>query len=99
MNQSFCSLDCLVHDSAGEPAGRRRYDLIQTALLDHDVLPHDQPVRGHLAQLRQNAVDVFVSIDEGDDDGQLASGFDQMRGVDLAASEKAVYGVEGDGSE
>ena len=56
-------------------------------------------MRGHLSQLRENAVDVLVGIDEGDHDGQFASGFDEVRGVDAASSEKAGDGVKGDGSE
>jgi hypothetical protein len=58
-------------------------------LLDHHVLAHDQAVRRHLAQLGQNAVDVLVHVDERDHDRQLASGFDQVGGVDFAASEEA----------
>ena len=74
-------------------------DLVQTALLDHDVLPYDQPMGGHLAQLGQDAVDVLVGVDERNHDGQFASSFDQMGGMDFASSKKAGYGVEGDGSE
>ena len=56
-------------------------------------------MRGHLSQLGQNAVDVLVGIDERNHDGQLASGFDEVGGMDFAASEKAGNGMEGDGSE
>src|ERR1700688_605922 len=72
---------------------------VQTALLDHHVLPHNQPMRGHLSQLGQNAVDVLVGVDERNHDGQFASGFDEMGGMDFASSEEAGYGVEGDGPE
>src|SRR6202140_5988668 len=72
---------------------------VQTALLDHHVLPHNLPMRGHLAQLGQNAVDVLVGVDERNHDGQFASGFDKMGGVDFAASEESGHGVGGDGSE
>jgi len=56
-------------------------------------------MRGHFSQLGQNAVDVLVGVDERDHDGQFASRFDEVGGMDFAASEKAGYGVEGDGSE
>src|SRR4029077_2038247 len=69
---------------------------IQTGLLDHHVLPDNQAVGSHVAQIRQNAVDVLVGVDERNHDGQFASGFDQMGGVDFAASEEAGFGVEGD---
>src|SRR5208282_3392479 len=72
---------------------------VQAALLDHDVLSHNQPMGCHFSQLGQNAVDVLIGIDEGDHDGQLPSSFDQMRGMDAAPSEKAGYGVVGHGSE
>src|ERR1019366_499439 len=72
---------------------------VQAALLDDDIFPHDQAVGSHFAQLGENAVDVLVGIDEGDHDGQLTSGFDEVRGMDAAASEEAGYGVEGDGSK
>ena len=57
------------------------------ALLDHHILPHNPPIRGHFSQLGQNAVDVLVGIDERDRDGQFASGFDEVGGMDRAASE------------
>jgi hypothetical protein len=72
---------------------------VQSALLDDNILAHDEPVCGHLAQFGQNTIDVLVGIDERDHYRQFASGFDEMRGVDPAASEKTRYGVEGDGSE
>src|ERR1700687_3163378 len=78
--------------SAGT-TGREELDLVQAALLDDHVLPNDEPVGGHLAQLRQNAVDVLVGIDEGDHDGQLASRFHEGRGVCTAAAEDVGAGV------
>jgi hypothetical protein len=42
---------------------------------------------------------VLVGVDERDHDGQLASGFYEMGGLDFASSEKAGYGMEDDGSE
>src|SRR5208337_5124211 len=76
-----------------------QWDLVEAALFDHDVLPHDESMRGHLAQLGQNAADVLVGIDERNHDRQLTSGFDQVRGVDAAAPEEASYGVVGYGSK
>lgn len=72
---------------------------VQTALLDDDIFPNNQPVGGHFSQLGENAADVFVGVNERDDDRQLASGFYKVRGANFAASEEAGYGVEGYGSE
>jgi len=38
--------------------------LFEAALLNHDILSHDQPMRGHLAQLGQSAIDMLVGINE-----------------------------------
>jgi hypothetical protein len=72
---------------------------IQTALLDHHVLADDQPMLCHFFQPGENAGDVFVRIDEEEDDGQLTSAFDEMRGLDGASSKEAGDGVKGCGSK
>src|SRR6266849_8158649 len=72
---------------------------IQAPLLNDHILPHNQAVGGHLAKPGQSAVDMLVGVDERNHDGQLASGFDEMGGMDFASPEKTGYGVEGDGSE
>src|SRR5438477_12187181 len=63
--------------------------LVEVALLKYDVFAHDEPVRGHFFQRRQNPRHVLVSIHKGDDDRQLASGFDHVRGLHAMASEKS----------
>ena len=73
--------------------------LVEAALFDYYVLAHDEAVGGHLSQLGQGAVDVLVGVDEGNHDRELASGFNEVCGVDFVASEEAGYGVEGYGSE
>src|SRR5947207_15262527 len=62
---------------------------IQAALLDHDILANDQAMCRHLAQLWQHASNVLVGIDERNDDGKVATGFDKMRRSYLAPPEKA----------
>lgn len=54
----------------------RQGDLIQASLLEHDVFSDNEAVGGHFFQLRQNAADVFVGVDEGDDYRQFASSLD-----------------------
>ena len=96
-----------MRQSSGVPrAGQCWYDwpmlevdLVQAALLQHDVFANDEAVGGHFFELRQNAADVLVGIDERDDDGQLASGFDQMRGVDAVAAEESGNRVVGDSAK
>jgi hypothetical protein len=46
-----------------------RMALIQAALLENDILADDQAMGSHFLQPGENAADVFVGIDEGDDDG------------------------------
>jgi hypothetical protein len=72
---------------------------VQTALLNDHILPHDEPIRGHLAQPGENSIHVVIRINERDDDRQFASGFDKVRSVDFPASQKAGYSVEGDRSK
>ena len=72
---------------------------IQTALLNHNILADDQPMGRHLPQFRQSSIHMLVGIDKRDYDGQLASGFDEMRGVDFAAPKKTGHRVEGDRSK
>ena len=72
---------------------------VKAALLDHDVLAHDEPVSRHFFQLWKNSVDVVVGINERDYDRQLAASFDEVRSVDFAASEETGYGMEYDGTK
>src|SRR5882762_143244 len=68
--------------------------LIQTALLNHHTLPNDQAMRRHFPQTRKYAADVFIRINEADNDWQFASGLDQMSGVNTPASQEARHRVE-----
>lgn len=68
-------------------------------MFDDYILAHDEPVGSHFAEPGQDAVDMLIGINEGDHYGKLASGFDEVGGVDFAASEESGYGVEGDSSE
>ena len=63
-------------------------------MFDDDVLADDEAVGGHLAQFRQDAVDVLASVDEGDDEREFAAGVDEGRGVHALAAGEAGDGVE-----
>jgi hypothetical protein len=56
-------------------------------------------MHSHFPKLWQNTANVFIGVDEGNYDGQVASGFDEVSSVKFASSEKAGYGVEGYSSE
>lgn len=93
-NRDVPRTDCPWYDwTAGS------WDLVQATLLDDDVFADDKAVGSHLSEFGQDSVDMLVGVDEGDDDRQFASGFDQVRGVDFAPSQEAGHGMEGDGSE
>ena len=62
---------------------------IQAALLDHHILAHDEPVSGHLTELWQDAIHMFVGIYEAYDNWKLATGFDQMCGVHVTPPKKS----------
>src|ERR1700693_1600720 len=64
---------------------------VQIALFEHDILAHDQSMRRHFFQRRQDAVHVIVSVHKGDDYGQLAASLDHVGGLDAMTSEKTGY--------
>ena len=68
-------------------------------MFDDYVLAHDEAVGGHFAEFGQDAVDVLVSVDERDHNGKLASGLDEVGGVDFVTTEESGNGMEGDSSE
>src|ERR1700674_1504994 len=70
---------------------------LQIPLFQDNILPHDQPVRCHFLQSGQNAAYMFVGIHEKDDNRQLASGLDHVRGFHPLASEKTGDGMKSDG--
>jgi len=51
---------------------------------------------GHLPQLGQDTLYVFISINEGDDDRQFAARLDKMRRVHAASPLKTCDCVKGD---
>lgn len=55
--------------------------LLQIPLFQHYVLSHNEPMGGHLFELRQYAAYMLVGVDKNNDDGQLASGVYQMAGL------------------
>jgi len=65
-------------------------------LFDHDIFAHDKPVGGHFTELWQDAIYMFVGIYEAHDNRELATGFDQMRGMHLAAAKKSRNGMKRD---
>src|SRR5437667_12122287 len=71
---------------------------IQTSLLQHHILAHDQAVRRHFLQSRQDASDVFIGIDKNDDHGEIAASVDEVAGLDTLTSEKSCNSAEGDRS-
>src|SRR5580704_18712536 len=79
--------------------GRGALISVQTPLLNHNILPHNQSVRRHLLEFGENPADVLIGIDERDHDRQLASGIDEMSSADFAASKETSYGVESYSSE
>jgi hypothetical protein len=48
---------------------------IQTALFDHDILAHDQPMSSHLPQPWEYLRDMLVGIHEAQDDWQFTARF------------------------
>ena len=83
---------------AGPSGQRRSCDSVEGALFEGYVFPHDEAMGGHFAEFWEDAADVLIGIDEGNDDRQLAAGFDKMRGMNAVAAKKACDGMEGDGS-
>src|SRR6516164_7264998 len=84
-------LDVITMSSDGqnvEGVLRGGTHLIQVPLLEHDILAHNEPVRGHVFQSGQNPVHMLIGIDEDDDYGELATRFDQMRTLDPLATQK-----------
>ena len=66
---------------------------IETALLQHHILPHDQSVRCHFLQSWQDASDMFIGIDKNDYYRELAASVDEVAGLDSLASEKSRNGA------
>src|SRR5437667_12581731 len=73
--------------------------LIQIPLLNNYVLSHDQPVRSHLLQRGEHAIHMFIRIYEGDDNWQLASGIDQVAGLDTLPSQESADRVQSAGGK
>src|SRR5207244_1707254 len=71
---------------------------IQTSLLQHHNIAHDQAVRRHFLQSWQDASDMFISIDKDDDYRELAASIDEVAGLYSLTSEKSGDGMEGDRS-
>src|SRR6058998_3447069 len=70
---------------------------VKIALLQHYVLAHNQTMRSHLFQRRQDAADMLIRIYENDDHRQLAPGVYQMTGLHLLPPEKARYRMQRSG--
>ena len=49
---------------------------------------------GHFTQLGKNSIDVFVAIDESDNDWQVAACLNEIRGSHSAATMEASNGME-----
>src|SRR3954469_6363746 len=69
------------------PRGREDMS-VEISLFQHYFFAHDQPVRRHFLQRAKHAAHVLIRVNEDDNHGQLSTCFDQMRGLDLMASEK-----------
>src|SRR5437016_13843281 len=59
---------------------------IQTSLLQHHILAHDQAVRGHFLQSWQDASHMLIGIDKDNDHGGIAASLDQLAGLNAMAS-------------
>src|SRR6266849_290885 len=63
--------------------------LVEISLLQHDVLAHNQAMRGHLFQRWQHTADMLVGVHENDDYRQLAPGVYEMAGLHLLPAQKS----------
>ena len=73
--------------------------LFETSLLQHNILPNNQPVGGHLLELGHDAADVIVGINEDQNDGQFATRFDEMCSMDMAPAEESRNGMKSNRAE
>jgi hypothetical protein len=67
---------------------------IEVALLNHDVLSKDEPVRSERSKLRKNALYVFLKVDENNDYRQVAASFHESCGVNTIPACEPRDGVE-----
>ena len=60
---------------------RRRPLLLQPPCFDSDVFADDEPVSGHLLELWEHTINMIGCIDEGQNQGKLATGIHQGCGL------------------
>src|SRR5690242_3180058 len=70
---------------------------VEIALFQNYILAHDQTMRGHLFQRRQDAADMLVRVYEDDNDWQLAPGIHEMARLYLLPAEKSGHGMKRNG--
>jgi hypothetical protein len=51
-------------------------------------------MRGHFAEFGKNGIDLFVTVDESDNQRQLAACLNQMRRSHAASTVESSYGME-----
>ena len=88
-----CSAASLFHVVAvrgnGKDVERSEGMSVKVPLFEHHILAHDQPVRRHFLQRGQYAAHMLIGIDEDDDHGQLAAGFNHVSGLHAVSSQES----------
>src|ERR1700692_766288 len=70
---------------------------IQNSCVQNHILAHDQPVRSHFLQHWQDAGYIFICIHKDNNDRQLPTGLDHMRGFHSMPSQKSRYRMKSRG--